>query len=90
MDFSNPLLPGVVWLVEKEAIHALRADRPRMDEQADRTLRRPAEPARFVDVAAVAPPMTGSLDRPRPRPASGHPRGALEAAWTVPAAAEDD
>ena len=54
IDFSNPLLPGVVRFGEEESVHALRAERARIDERPTRTLPRPPEPANFVDVAGLA------------------------------------
>ena len=55
IDFSNPLLPGVVRFGEEESVHALRAERSRTDERPTRTLPRPPEPAGFLDVAVPAP-----------------------------------
>ena len=88
IDFSNPLLPGVVRFGEEESVHALRAERSRTDERPTRTLPRPPEPARFADVAMTPPrPTTESFDRPppsRPRVAravrSTRSRGATTAA----------
>ena len=53
IDFSNPLLPGVVRFGEEESVHALRAERSRTDERPTRTLPRPPEPVGFIDVAVT-------------------------------------
>jgi hypothetical protein len=46
IDFSNPLLPGVVRFGEEESVHALRAERSRTDERPTRAVPRPPEPLR--------------------------------------------
>src|SRR5262245_7276046 len=67
IDFSNPLLPGVVRFGEEESVHALRAERTRIDERPARAVPSPPEPTPGIDVAVAAPhPTSGSVDRPRP------------------------
>src|SRR5262245_53003412 len=90
IDFSNPLLPGVVRFGEEDSVHALRAERSRTDERPARALPRPPEPARSVVVASSpARPMTGRLDPARPQPGAGRARGAIDTARAVPASAEE-
>ena len=90
IDFSNPLLPGVVRFGEEESVHALRAERSRTDERPTRTLPRPPEPARFADVAMTPPrPTTESFDRPSPESAAGRPRGSIDTLRGATSAAED-
>jgi hypothetical protein len=90
IDFSNPLLPGVVRFGEEESVHALRAERPRSDERPTRALPRPPEPVGLVDGAVTAPrPSAGGLDRPGLRFAAGHPRASSESVRGAPAAGED-
>lgn len=79
IDFSNPLLPGVVRFGEEESVHALRAERSRTDERPSRPLPRPPEPTGFVDVAMTPPrPTPESFVRPSPQPAAGRPRGSID------------
>jgi hypothetical protein len=91
IDFSNPLLPGVVRFGEEDSVNALRAERPRTDGRPARLLPRPAESTRSIDVP-VTPPrrMTAILDHPGPRPATGRARSSIATARAAPAAAEDD
>jgi hypothetical protein len=90
IDFSNPLLPGVVRFGEGESIHALRAERSRTDERPTRTLLRPPEPARFVDVALTPPrPSAGGLGRPRPQWPAGRPRASIDTVPRATTVAED-
>ena len=87
IDFSNPLLPGVVRFGEEESVHALRAERSRTDERPTRTLPRPPEPASFIDLdetprlVTVAPDGASSL-----RSSMGRPRGLIAAPRATPAA----
>lgn len=90
IDFSNPLLPGVVRFGEEESVDALRAERTRTDERAARALPRLPEPVRFVDVALTpARPTTGRFDRPRPRLAASRPRASIDTGPRVTTAGED-
>jgi MFS family permease len=90
IDFSNPLLPGVVRFGEEESVHALRAERPRSDERPTRALPRPPEPVGLVVVAMTSPrPSRGGLDLPRLRLAAGRPRASTESVRGAPAGAED-
>ena len=90
IDFSNPLLPGVVRFGEEESVHALRAERSRTDERPTRVLPRPPEPARFVDVGMTAlRPTTRRFDRPRPEAAASRPRASIDAVRGATTAAED-
>jgi hypothetical protein len=89
IDFSNPLLPGVVRFGEEESVNALRAERSRTDERPARALP-PADPMRFVDVAMTVPrPTTGRLDRSRPQSASSRPRASIDAVPRTTTGAED-
>ena len=91
IDFSNPLLPGVVRFGEEESVDALRAERSRTDERSARVLPRLPEPGRFVDVALTSPrPTTGRFDRPRPQSAASRPRASIDAVPRATTAAEDD
>jgi hypothetical protein len=90
IDFSNPLLPGVVRFGEDESVHALRAERSRMDERPTRTLPRPPAPARSVDVdPSPLRSMTGRLDRVHSQAGAGRPRGAIDTAPAAPTSVED-
>ena len=90
IDFSNPLLPGVVRFGEEESVHALRAERARIDERPTRMLPRPPEPANFVDVAGPAPGVvTAAAGSPPLRTVTGRPRGSIEAARATPATADE-
>jgi hypothetical protein len=90
IDFSNPLLPGVVHFGEEESVHALRAERSRTDERPDRAAPRPAEPARSVEVAVTAPhPAVGSVDRSRLALVAWRPRAAIERIRSGPSASDD-
>ena len=90
IDFSNPLLPGVVRFGEDESVHALRAERSRTDERPTRTLPRPPEPAGFIDVAVTAPRVvTAAAGSPPLQTAMGRPRGSIEAARATPATADE-
>ena len=90
IDFSNPLLPGVVRFGEEESVHALRAERSRTDERPTRTLPRPPEPVLVADVALMpSRPTTQSFDRLSPQSATGHPRGSIDTLRDASPAAED-
>lgn len=91
IDFSNPLLPGVVRFGEEESVDALRAERSRTDERPARALPRLPEPVRFVDVAMTPPrPTTGRFDRLRPQSAASRPRASIDTVPRATTAAEDD
>jgi len=91
IDFSNPLLPGVVRFGEEESVHALRTERSRIDERPARALPRPSEPGRFVDVTSTPPrPTTARLDRPQPQSAASRPRASIDTVPGATTAAEDD
>jgi hypothetical protein len=90
IDFSNPLLPGVVRFGEEESVHALRAERSRIDERPTRTLPRPPEPVGFIDVAVTAPRVvTAGAGSPPLRTVMGRPRGSIETVRPTPAPAEE-
>jgi hypothetical protein len=90
IDFSNPLLPGVVRFGEEESVHALRAERSRTDERPTRTLPRPPEPVGFIDVAVTAPRVvTAAAGSPPLRTVTGRPRGSIETARPTSATAEE-
>jgi hypothetical protein len=90
IDFSNPLLPGVVRFGEEDSIHALRAERSRTGERPARTVPDTLEPARFVhDDMPVLRPAPGSLGRFRLPAGAGRPRGAIDAVRPAAAALDD-
>jgi len=90
IDFSNPLLPGVVRFGEEESVHALRAERSRTDERPTRTLPRPPEPVAVTDVVVTPPRPVITAGGGLPlRSASGHPRGSIEISGSTPAAVDD-
>jgi len=88
IDFSNPLLPGVVRFGEEESVHALRAERSRTDERPTRTLPRPPEPAGFIDLDETPPRLvTVAADGASSlRSSMGRPRGSIAATRATPAA----
>jgi hypothetical protein len=90
IDFSNPLLPGVVRFGEEESVHALRAERSRTDERPTRAVPRPPEPLRGVDVAVTMHrPAPRSVDGPRPLLLTERPRASIDGARGRPSAPED-
>ena len=89
IDFSNPLLPGVVRFGEEESVHALRAERTRTDERPTQALPRPFEPVRVIDVALTSSsPTTSGFDRPSPSSAAARPRASIDLR-DAPTAVED-
>ena len=85
IDFSNPLLPGVVRFDDSESVYAVRAERPRTDERTAATGLFPAlgaRPSELVRTARRANVATS--ERPRPIPAAVRPRG-LPTTPTAPA-----
>ena len=90
IDFSNPMLPGVVRFGEEESVHALRAERPRTDERPARALPYPPEPVRVIDVALTSTrPTPGRFDRPSPQSAAGRPRASITPLQGAPTVGED-
>jgi hypothetical protein len=90
IDFSNPLLPGVVRFGDEDSIHALRAERSRTDERPVRAVPRPLEPVGVIDVAPTAPrEATASAGTPPLQGLTGRPRGSIDTARATPAAAEE-
>ena len=90
IDFSNPLLPGVVRFSEADSVHALRTERTRTDERPTRALPSPPEPVQLADVrAAGTRPAVARLERPVSSPSPGRPRASLETVRTAPTAPED-
>ena len=90
IDFSNPLLPGVVRFGEEESVHALRAERSRTDVRPARAVPRPTEPARGLEAAVTAAhPMPRSVDRPRVVLAAWQPRASTDGGRSSPSAPED-
>ena len=90
IDFSNPLLPGVVRFGEEESVHALRAERSRIDERPARALPRPPEPTGVADVAVTPPrPVIAAGSGLPLRSATGRPRGSIEISRSTPAAVDD-
>lgn len=89
IDFSNPLLPGVVRFSEEESVHALRAERSRTGERPAETVARRLEPGRSVEIALRAPrPPARGFERPRPPSAASRPRASIDAGRAT-IAAED-
>ena len=89
IDFSNPLLPGVVRFGEEESVHALRAERSRTDERPTRTLPRPPEPAGFIDLDETPPRLVtvaAAAGASSLRSAMGRPRGSIATPRATPAA----
>jgi hypothetical protein len=90
IDFSNPLLPGVVRFDDSESVYAVRAERPRTEERSAATALFPARGWRPTDleVTLLRAPVVAA-EQPRPAP-SLRPRG-LQRSRTVPAsgASED-
>jgi hypothetical protein len=89
IDFSNPLLPGVVRFGEEESTRALMAERSRTDERPARALPRLPEPVRS-DLAVTAPrPAAGRLDWLRPQSAANRPRATIDTSSRATTVAED-
>jgi hypothetical protein len=87
VDFSNPLLPGVVRFDDSEPVYAVRAERPRTDERGAPAELFPALRARPTAlVLTTARAARVASERPRPVPAAVRPRG-LPSAPTAPAPA---
>ena len=90
IDFSNPLLPGVVRFGEEESVHALRAERSRTDERPTRAVFRSPEPVGFIDLAATMPRVViPAAASPPVQRVSGRPSGSIDTARATPAAAEE-
>jgi hypothetical protein len=76
IDFSNPLLPGVVRFDDSKSVYAVRAERPRIDERTAAPGLFPApgwQPADLMATPVRATRMTA--ERPHPRPLPVRPRG---------------
>ena len=75
IDFSNPLLPGVVRFDDSEAVYAVRAERPRTDERTAVPGPFPAPGWRPAD-RVVTPRRATRIasERPHPRPVPVRPR----------------
>jgi hypothetical protein len=58
IDFSNPLLPGVVRFDESESVYAVRTERPRAEEQAVTAHLLPALRSRPPDLVTALPHVT--------------------------------
>jgi hypothetical protein len=89
IDFSNPLLPGVVRFGDEASVHALRAERARTDERPTRTVPPPSPPVRVVDVDAPVPRALTGGDRLPPQAGPRRARGALDTARAAPTALDD-
>jgi hypothetical protein len=89
IDFSNPLLPGVVRFGEEESVHALRAERSRTDQRPDRVGLPSAEPGRGAVVVTAHPTTSRSVDRPRPVLVAWRPRASMDHVRSGPSAPED-
>jgi hypothetical protein len=76
IDFSNPLLPGVVRFDDSESVYAVRAERPRTDERnaAPGLLATPGwRPTDLMVTPLRATRMVA--ERPHPLPLPVRPRG---------------
>jgi hypothetical protein len=91
IDFSNPLLPGVVRFGEEESVHALRAERSRTDVRPARAVPTPTESATpGIDGATTGLHATPrSLDSPRPVLTAWRPRASTDRVRSGPSAPED-
>jgi hypothetical protein len=90
IDFSNPLLPGVVRFGEEESVHALRAERSRTDERPARAVPTPIESPPGIDGAVAALHATPRLvDRPRTVLTAWRPRASTHRVRSGPSAPED-
>jgi hypothetical protein len=91
IDFSNPLLPGVVRFDDRESVYAVRAERPRTDERAATTSLLPALGSRPADLVVTLPrTATMASERTLPAPAAVRPRGRPSAPpASTPGAGED-
>ena len=89
IDFSNPLLPGVVRFDDSEAVYAVRAERPRTDERNTATGLFPAFASRPADLVVTPPRATlVAAERPHPAPAAVRPRS-LPSIPPAPVAGDD-
>jgi hypothetical protein len=90
IDFSNPLLPGVVRFGEEESVHALRAERSRTGERPAPAASRSPEPVRRADVTETTPrPTASSIDAGRPVLVAARPRASIERIRSGPSAPDD-
>jgi hypothetical protein len=88
IDFSNPLLPGVVRFNDSESVYAVRAERPRTAERSAVAGLFPALAPRLPHrVVAPLRPALGGLEGPRLAPAGVRPRGLPSTARAMPALA---
>jgi hypothetical protein len=86
VDFSNPLLPGVVRLDESESIPALRAARVRPEEPTALATRPAAIPVRATGTVAATPRRAPSVTtEPTPARWLPSPRSGREAVRAAPA-----
>jgi hypothetical protein len=69
IDFSNPLLPGVVRFDDSESVYAVRAERPRTDERSAASALFPALGSRPTEFVVTLPRASMvAAERPRPTP----------------------
>jgi len=87
IDFSNPLLPGVVRFDDSESVYALRADRPRLTTQAAALV--PVLAARADDLTVQPRRPAGVLERRPLVRRADRPRAPIAAARGTPASDED-
>jgi hypothetical protein len=91
IDFSNPLLPGVVRFDDRESVYAVRAERPRTDERNAVTALLPP-PGSRPPALDGAPPraVLAAVEPARPAPAAVRPRSMAATARVVPAPVAGD
>jgi hypothetical protein len=91
IDFSNPLLPGVVRFDDSESVYAVRAERARTDEHAVTRSVLPAPGPRSSALVVTPPRATlRAPERPRPVPAAVRPRALPSSSPTSAAVAGED
>jgi hypothetical protein len=90
IDFSNPLLPGVVRFGDSESVYAVRAERPRTDERASVTSVLPLLGSRQADLVVAVPRATSAAaEQPRPAPVVARARSLFASTASPPSAGDD-
>jgi hypothetical protein len=90
IDFSNPLLPGVVRFDDRESVYAVRAERPRTDERTGTPGILPVLGSRPPDLVVATPNATSTAtERPRPVPVVTRPRSLFAPSASAPPAGDD-
>jgi hypothetical protein len=90
IDFSNPLLPGVVRFDDRESVYAVRTERPRTDERASASSVLPLLGSRQADLVVALPRATSAaVERPRPVPVVTRARSLFASTASPPPAGDD-